>query len=77
MPWLKKVVSKVAVDGGPTMRSGLLDWDHGAISVKATCAALYVVLFFSMSSTENKERLCCSRESPSDKKIKTGLLTRQ
>lgn len=55
----------------------LLSWDPGAVSVKATCAVLCTVLFFIMSSTEDKERFCCSRKSSSTREVKAGLVARQ
>lgn len=63
-------------DGDEMMWRDLLCWDPAAVSVKATCAALCAVLCFSVGSTEDEERLCCPRESSSEK-IKAGLVARQ
>lgn len=60
-------VSKAVVDGDEVTWRELLCGDPGAVSVKATYAVLGTVLSLGMSSTEEKERLCCSRRSSSKK----------
>lgn len=57
-------------DGEGLTWRDLLCWDPGVVSVKATCAVLCMMLSFNMSSTEGKDRLCCSRGSSSTKEIK-------
>lgn len=55
------------VDGDDVTWRELLCRDPGAVSVKATYAVLGTALSLGMSSTEEKERLCCSRGSSSKK----------